>query len=147
MAEAELPQQEVKLFSRWSFEDVQVKDMSLADYLAVNSTKHAAYLPHTAGSRYSAKRFRKKAQCPIVELLMTNSLMMLRPQQRREELSWPCASSSTPWRSSTSSPTPTPYRPLSTPSSTAALVIRMRPVLGQACCQDQLLSVYPISVC
>uniref|UniRef100_A0A0E0DXB5 40S ribosomal protein S5 n=1 Tax=Oryza meridionalis TaxID=40149 RepID=A0A0E0DXB5_9ORYZ len=127
MAEVELSQQEVKLFSRWSFEDVQVKDLSLADYLAVNSTKHAAYLPHTAGSRYSAKRFRK-AQCPIVELLMTNSLMMLRPQQRREELSWPCASSTTPRRSSTSSPTPTPYRSSSTPSSTAALV-RMRPVL------------------
>ena len=52
---------------------VQVNDISLADYLAVSHTKHAIYLPHTAG-RYSAKRFRK-AQCPIVERL-TNSLMM-----------------------------------------------------------------------
>jgi small subunit ribosomal protein S5e len=52
---------------------MQVNDISLADYLAVNPTKHAIYLPHTAG-RYSAKRFRK-AQCPIVERL-TNSLMM-----------------------------------------------------------------------
>jgi small subunit ribosomal protein S5e len=52
---------------------VQVNDISLADYHAVNPTKHAIYLPHTAG-RYSAKRFRK-AQCPIVERL-TNSLMM-----------------------------------------------------------------------
>ncbi|CAD6253892.1 unnamed protein product [Miscanthus lutarioriparius] len=50
-----------------------VNDISLADYLAVNPTKHAIYLPHTAG-RYSVKRFRK-AQCPIVERL-TNSLMM-----------------------------------------------------------------------
>ncbi|XP_062190865.1 small ribosomal subunit protein uS7-like [Phragmites australis] len=66
-------QQDVKLFNRWTFEDVQVNDISLADYLAVSSTKHATYLPHTAG-RYSKKRFRK-AQCPIVERL-TNSLMM-----------------------------------------------------------------------
>lgn len=43
------------------------------DYIAVNPTKHATYVPHTAG-RYSNKRFRK-AQCPIVERL-TNSLMM-----------------------------------------------------------------------
>ncbi|KAF8732826.1 hypothetical protein HU200_015169 [Digitaria exilis] len=73
MAEVEAPTQEVKLFGRWSFEDVQVNDISLADYLAVSATKHSIYLPHTAG-RYSAKRFRK-AQCPIVERL-TNSLMM-----------------------------------------------------------------------
>ncbi|KAK8959354.1 hypothetical protein KSP40_PGU006036 [Platanthera guangdongensis] len=50
-----------------------VSDMSLADYIAVNPSKHATYLPHTAG-RYSVKRFRK-AQCPIIERL-TNSLMM-----------------------------------------------------------------------
>ena len=50
-----------------------MNDISLNDYLAVSSTKHATYLPHTAG-RYSKKRFRK-AQCPIVERL-TNSLMM-----------------------------------------------------------------------
>jgi ribosomal protein uS7 len=74
MAVVEQPQQQVvKLFNCWSFEDVQVNDISLADYLAVSSTKHATYLPHTAG-RYSAKRFRK-AQCPLVERL-TNSLMM-----------------------------------------------------------------------
>ncbi|KAG2557516.1 hypothetical protein PVAP13_8NG216304 [Panicum virgatum] len=59
MAEVEAPTQEVKLFGRWSFDDVQVNDISLADYLAVSHTKHAIYLPHTAG-RYSAKRFRKK---------------------------------------------------------------------------------------
>ncbi|CAL9108142.1 unnamed protein product, partial [Musa textilis] len=66
-------QQDVKLFNRWSFDDVEVSDISLADYLAVTPPKHATYLPHTAG-RYSVKRFRK-AQCPIVERL-TNSLMM-----------------------------------------------------------------------
>ncbi|KAI0527196.1 hypothetical protein KFK09_002795 [Dendrobium nobile] len=64
---------DVKLFNRWSFEEIEVSDMSLADYIAVTPSKHATYLPHTAG-RYSVKRFRK-AQCPIVERL-TNSLMM-----------------------------------------------------------------------
>ncbi|KAG6489513.1 hypothetical protein ZIOFF_050786 [Zingiber officinale] len=68
-----IQQQEVKLFNRWSFDDVEVSDMSLADYIAVTPPKHATYLPQTAG-RYSAKRFRK-AQCPIIERL-TNSLMM-----------------------------------------------------------------------
>lgn len=72
----------VKLFNKWSFEDVEVKDISLtyfllsvhnltySDYIQL---RHAVYLPHTAG-RYASKRFRK-AQCPIVERL-TNSLMM-----------------------------------------------------------------------
>ncbi|CAI8602308.1 unnamed protein product [Vicia faba] len=64
---------EVKLFNRWSFDDVQFSDVSLSDYIGVAATKHATYVPHTAG-RYSVKRFRK-AQCPIVERL-TNSLMM-----------------------------------------------------------------------
>ncbi|KAI8829756.1 ribosomal protein S7 domain-containing protein [Chytridium lagenaria] len=56
----------VKLFSK----DVEVKDISLTDYLEV---RHHVYLPHTAG-RYQAKRFRK-ARCPITERLV-NSLMM-----------------------------------------------------------------------
>ncbi|CAN6577215.1 unnamed protein product [Malus baccata var. baccata] len=67
------PHYDVKLFNRWSFDDVQVSDISLADYVGVAPSKHATYVPHTAG-RYSVKRFRK-AQCPIVERL-TNSLMM-----------------------------------------------------------------------
>ncbi|PPS12904.1 hypothetical protein GOBAR_AA07743 [Gossypium barbadense] len=67
------PHLEVKLFNRWSFEEVQVADISLSDYIGVQASKHATYVPHTAG-RYSVKRFRK-AQCPIVERL-TNSLMM-----------------------------------------------------------------------
>nr|CAD1836525.1 unnamed protein product [Ananas comosus var. bracteatus] len=72
-AMAMVTEQEVKLFNRWTFDEVNVTDISLADYIAVTSTKHATYLPHTAG-RYSVKRFRK-AQCPIIERL-TNSLMM-----------------------------------------------------------------------
>jgi small subunit ribosomal protein S5e len=67
---AELP--DVKLFNKWSCEEVNVSDMSLHDYIAIKE-KSAKYLPHSAG-RYAAKRFRK-AHCPIVERLV-NSLMM-----------------------------------------------------------------------
>merc|ERR1712150_246811 len=67
---AEIPA--VKLFGKWSCEDVQVPDMSLQDYIAAKD-KFAKFIPHSAG-RYAAKRFRK-AQCPIVERLV-NSLMM-----------------------------------------------------------------------
>ncbi|TQD85693.1 hypothetical protein C1H46_028745 [Malus baccata] len=73
VAEPTLAHYDVKLFNKWSFDDVQVSDISLADYIGVAPSKHATYVPHTAG-RYSVKRFRK-AQCPIVERL-TNSLMM-----------------------------------------------------------------------
>jgi len=69
-AVAELP--EIKLFGKWSSDDVQVSDISLTDYIAVKE-KYAKYLPHSAG-RYQMKRFRK-AQCPIVERLVC-SLMM-----------------------------------------------------------------------
>merc|ERR1711937_511052 len=62
---------EIKLFNKWSFEEVTCHDISLEDYLAVKP-KHATYLPHTAG-RYSKVRFRK-AQCPLVERL-TNAMM------------------------------------------------------------------------
>ncbi|CAG8470620.1 9642_t:CDS:2 [Paraglomus occultum] len=61
---------QVRLFNKWSFDDVEVKDISLTDYIQI---RNHVYLPHTAG-RFSVKRFRK-AQCPIVERL-TNSLMM-----------------------------------------------------------------------
>merc|ERR1712188_276653 len=63
---------EIKLFNKFSFEDVQVSDMALQDYIA-SKAGNACFLPHSAG-RWQKKRF-KKAQCPIVERL-TNSLMM-----------------------------------------------------------------------
>merc|ERR1711933_347529 len=63
---------DVKLFGKWTYEDVAVSDMALEDYIAVKP-KYAVYVPHTAG-RYQAKRFRK-AQCPITERLAC-SLMM-----------------------------------------------------------------------
>eukprot|EP00624_Nannochloropsis_granulata_P006568 evm.model.NODE_49373_length_27502_cov_28.034180.7 len=62
---------DIKLFGKWSLSDVEIKDLSLEDYIGVNG-KCATYLPHTAG-RYQKKRFRK-AQCPVVERL-ANSLM------------------------------------------------------------------------
>ncbi|KAI8608960.1 40S ribosomal protein S5-like protein, partial [Chytriomyces sp. MP71] len=60
---------QTKLFNKWTFDDVEVKDMALQDYIMIVPT----YLPHTAG-RYQVKRFRK-SRCPIVERL-ANSLMM-----------------------------------------------------------------------
>ncbi|EPE07553.1 40s ribosomal protein s5 [Ophiostoma piceae UAMH 11346] len=58
------------LINKWSYDDVEIRDISLTDYIQIRSP---VYLPHTAG-RYAAKRFRK-ANCPIIERL-TNSLMM-----------------------------------------------------------------------
>ncbi|KAH0712453.1 hypothetical protein MTR67_048573 [Solanum verrucosum] len=69
----EKPHTDVLLFNRWSYDDVQISDISVEDYITATANKHPTYTPHTAG-RYQAKRFRK-AQCPIVERL-TNSLMM-----------------------------------------------------------------------
>ncbi|KAL6166840.1 ribosomal protein S5 [Exserohilum turcicum] len=60
----------VKLFNKWSYEEVEVRDISLTDYIQIRSP---VYISHSAG-RYAVKRFRK-AQCPIIERL-TNSLMM-----------------------------------------------------------------------
>eukprot|EP00069_Balaena_mysticetus_P005271 bmy_04884T0 len=69
-AVAETP--DIKLFGKWSTDDVQINGISLQDYIAVKE-KYAKYLPHSAG-RYAAKCFHK-AQCPIVERL-TNAMMM-----------------------------------------------------------------------
>ncbi|XP_060130172.1 small ribosomal subunit protein uS7-like [Zootoca vivipara] len=69
-AVAETP--DIKLFGKWSTDDVQISDISLQDYIAVKE-KHAKYLLHSAG-HYAAKFFHK-AQCPIVECL-TYSMMM-----------------------------------------------------------------------
>ena len=48
----------IQLFNRWSYDDVEIGDISLEDYIAVKNKKHCVYLPHTAG-RYARKRFRK----------------------------------------------------------------------------------------
>ena len=70
VASADVP--EIKLFGKWSCDEVNVSDMSLQDYIACKE-KFAKFLPHSSG-RYAAKRF-GKAQCPVVERLV-NSLMM-----------------------------------------------------------------------
>jgi small subunit ribosomal protein S5e len=44
---------------------IEVKDISLTDYINVN---HAVYVPHTAG-RYAKKQF-AKGRMPIVERLV-----------------------------------------------------------------------------
>jgi len=62
---------EVKLFGKWSTEDINVSDVSLVDFLGVKG-KFAVWLPHTAG-RYQTKSFRK-TQCPLVERLI-NAMM------------------------------------------------------------------------
>eukprot|EP00515_Schizochytrium_aggregatum_P000773 CAMPEP_0202038048 /NCGR_PEP_ID=MMETSP0962-20130828/5695_1 /ASSEMBLY_ACC=CAM_ASM_000488 /TAXON_ID=4773 /ORGANISM="Schizochytrium aggregatum, Strain ATCC28209" /LENGTH=194 /DNA_ID=CAMNT_0048602193 /DNA_START=39 /DNA_END=623 /DNA_ORIENTATION=+ len=58
---------EIKLFNKWSFEEVNVSDIALQDYMAATAPNQV-YLPHTAG-RYQMKRFRK-AKCPLVERLV-----------------------------------------------------------------------------
>jgi len=60
----------VKLFGRWDTQDVEVKDISLTDYIQV---RHPVWVPHTAG-RYAKRRF-KKAQMPIVERLVDSMMM------------------------------------------------------------------------
>jgi len=62
----------LKLFNKWDLEDIQVDDISLVDYVAVNEGA-SVVVPHTAG-RYAKQRFRK-ATCPIVER-MINAMMM-----------------------------------------------------------------------
>ena len=69
----ELP--EIKLFNKWSTDDVVVNDISLTDYIAVKE-KFAKYLPHSAG-RYAAKRFRK-AQVSLELQMKTSGRMNLR---------------------------------------------------------------------
>merc|ERR1712023_341002 len=63
---------EVKLFGRWSYEDVNVSDLSLVDYIATAKSSHT-FLAHTQG-RYQQKRFRN-ALCPIVERLVCSMMM------------------------------------------------------------------------
>jgi small subunit ribosomal protein S5e len=65
--ETEQSATEIKLFGKWTFDDIEVSDIALEDYIACRG-KHATFAPHTAG-RYQKKRFRK-ASCPVVERLV-----------------------------------------------------------------------------
>ncbi len=57
---------EIKLFGKWNFEGVIVRDPSLKKYISLRPV----YLPHTGG-RHEHRRF-GKAEVPIVERLMNN---------------------------------------------------------------------------
>merc|ERR1712078_893072 len=52
---------EIKLFNKYSFEDVAVQDIALKDYVACKPA-HAVFLPHSAG------RWAKKRCCDIIHL-------------------------------------------------------------------------------
>ena len=58
--------EEIKLFEKWSFKEVQVKDLGLQRYISVKPT----VVPHSMG-RHEHKRFRK-ANVNIVERLVNN---------------------------------------------------------------------------
>jgi small subunit ribosomal protein S7 len=61
-------QTEIKLFDKWSYDDVEVKDPGLRRYICLKPV----YIPHTGG-RHEHKKF-GKAEVPIVERLI-NKLM------------------------------------------------------------------------
>ena len=61
-------QESMKLFGRWSYDDLKVEDQSLKNYIAIETKRAQVYIPHTAG-RYQVKKFRK-AQCPIIERVL-----------------------------------------------------------------------------
>ena len=58
---------DVKLFGKWTYDDVEVTDIALDDWIAVKP-EQAVYVPHTGG-RYQVKKFHK-ATCPITERLV-----------------------------------------------------------------------------
>ncbi|MGQ4914501.1 MAG: 30S ribosomal protein S7 [Candidatus Asgardarchaeia archaeon] len=60
--------QEIKLFGKWSYKGIEVKDIGLQRYIHLKPV----YVPHTEG-RHEHKRF-GKAKVPIVERLI-NKLM------------------------------------------------------------------------
>lgn len=57
-----------KLFSKWNYDEIEVKDQTLQNYISINTPKTQVFLPHTAG-RYQTKKF-KKASMPLVERLV-----------------------------------------------------------------------------
>ncbi len=68
LSELEIKISEIKLFGKWSYDWIEVRDPSLKRYLCLKPV----YLPHT-GSRHEHKKF-GKAHVPIVERLI-NKLM------------------------------------------------------------------------
>jgi len=60
---------EIKLFEKWSFNEVQVKDLGLQRYISLKPM----VVPHSMG-RHEHQRFRK-ANVNIVERLINNLMM------------------------------------------------------------------------
>jgi small subunit ribosomal protein S5e len=67
-AQSQVSEVEPKLFSRWSYKEINISDPCFIDYVAIHTNKSMVFTPHTAG-RYQQKTFRK-ATCPIVERLV-----------------------------------------------------------------------------
>ncbi|HIE14170.1 TPA: 30S ribosomal protein S7 [Candidatus Bathyarchaeota archaeon] len=63
-------EEEIKLFDKWSFKDVEVKDQGLKRYISLNPV----YVPHSMG-RHEHKRF-YKSKVNIIERLVNN---LMRP--------------------------------------------------------------------
>jgi len=70
LSQVQEEKQDIKLFEKWSFKEVQVKDLGLQRYISLKPV----VIPHSMG-RHEHKRFRK-ANVSIVERL-TNNLMRL----------------------------------------------------------------------
>lgn len=64
---------EPKLFGKWSYDNIECSDISLATYLDVRQVKQQVFIPYTAG-RYQQRKF-QKIKCPIVER-MVNIIMV-----------------------------------------------------------------------
>lgn len=59
-------EKEIKLFGRWSYENIEVNDLGLKRYISLNPVT----VPHSMG-RHEHKRFRK-AEVSVVERLLNN---------------------------------------------------------------------------
>lgn len=65
-----MSKEEVKLFGKWSFKEIEVRDLGLKRYISLSPT----FVPHSMG-RHEHRRFRK-ADVNIVERLINN---LMRP--------------------------------------------------------------------
>jgi len=66
LSQTQQEKQDIKLFEKWSFKEVQVKDLGLQRYISLKPM----IVPHSMG-RHEHKRFRK-ANINIVERLVNN---------------------------------------------------------------------------
>lgn len=70
--------EEVKLFGKWSFGEIEVKDLGLKRYVSLNPI----FMPHSSG-RHEHGRFRK-AEVNIVERLVNNLMRPGRAAGKKE---------------------------------------------------------------